>query len=57
MAGGSLVKFYNVVNGVLFCFLAEAMITVSASAVGIPFGIDYAVPEPHLGSVHPRLLG
>jgi purine-cytosine permease-like protein len=49
IAGGSLVKFYNVVNGVLFCFLAGAMITVSASAVGIPFGIEYAVPETTFG--------
>lgn len=45
IAGGSLVKFYNLINGVLFCFLAGAMVTVSASAVGIPFGIKYAVPE------------
>lgn len=45
IAGPNLVKFYNVVNGVLFCFLAGAMITVSASAVGVPFGIDYEVPE------------
>lgn len=49
IAGGSLVKFYNVVNGVLFCFLAGAMITVSASAVGIPFGIEYAVPATTFG--------
>ncbi|TWU32959.1 purine-cytosine permease family protein [Novipirellula artificiosorum] len=45
IAGGSLVKLYNVVNGVLFCFLAGAMVTVSASAVGVPFGIFYEVPE------------
>lgn len=45
IAGGSLVKLYNVVNGVLFCFLAGAMVTVSASAVGIPFDIFYEVPE------------
>ncbi len=45
IAGGSLVKIYNVVNGVLFCFLAGAMVTVSASAVGIPFGIFYKNPE------------
>ena len=30
---------YNVVNAILFCGLAGAMITVSASAVRIPFGI------------------
>src|SRR6056297_2527558 len=49
IAGGTLVKFYNVVNGVLFCFLAGAMVTVSASAVGIPFGTLYAVPEATFG--------
>ncbi|HYW81561.1 MAG TPA: hypothetical protein VE890_18395, partial [Thermoguttaceae bacterium] len=38
IAGGWLVKLYNVVNGVLFCFLAGAMVTVSASAIGVPFG-------------------
>lgn len=45
IAGSGLVKLYNLVNGILFCFLAGAMVTVSASAVGIPFGINYAVPE------------
>ncbi len=47
IAGGSLVKFYNLVNGLLFCFLAGAMVTVSASAVGVPFGIAFDVP-PHM---------
>ena len=49
IAGGSLVKFYNAVNGLLFCFLAGAMVTVSASAVGIPFDIYYEVPEAVFG--------
>ncbi len=49
IAGGSLVKFYNVVNGLLFCFLAGAMVTVSASAVGVPFGIMYEVPDATFG--------
>lgn len=53
IAGGSLVKFYNLVNGLLFCFLAGAMITVSASAVGIPFGIDYEVPIETFGLGRP----
>ncbi len=44
IAGGSMVKAYNLVNGILFCFLAGAMVTVSASAIGVPFGIYYAVP-------------
>lgn len=49
IAGGSLVKFYNLVNGLLFCFLAGAMVTVSASAVGVPFNIFYAAPEEMFG--------
>lgn len=49
IAGGSLVKFYNLINGLLFCFLAGAMVTVSASAVGIPFDIIYSVPEATFG--------
>ncbi len=49
IAGGSLVKFYNLINGLLFCFLAGAMVTVSASAVGVPFKIFYEVPESVFG--------
>lgn len=40
ICGKNLVVFYNVLNGLLFCFLAGAMITVSATAVGIPFDMD-----------------
>lgn len=40
ITGPNLVKLYNVANGVLFCFLAGAMITVSATAVGVPFDIE-----------------
>ena len=53
IAGGSLVKFYNLVNGLLFCFLAGAMVTVSASAVGVPFGIAFEVPEAMFGFSNP----
>jgi len=49
IAGGNMVKIYNVVNGVLFCFLAGAMITVSASAIGVPFDIRLQVPEATFG--------
>lgn len=49
IAGSTLVKFYNLVNGLLFCFLAGAMVTVSASAVGVPFGIFFEVPESTFG--------
>ena len=49
IVGGSLVKFYNLVNGLLFCFLAGAMITVSASAVGVPLDITFDVPAAMFG--------
>ncbi len=39
IAGPVVTTIYNVVNAILFCGLAGAMITVSASAVRIPFGI------------------
>lgn len=53
IAGSSLVKFYNLLNGLLFCFLAGAMVTVSASAVGVPFGITFDVPNNMLGLSNP----
>ena len=53
IAGGSLVKFYNLINGLLFCFLAGAMVTVSASAVGVPFDITFDVPEAMFGLSNP----
>src|SRR5690606_35996454 len=31
---------YNLANGILFCFLAGSMITISATAVGIPFNME-----------------
>ncbi len=40
ICGTKLVVAYNLANGVLFCFLAGAMITVSATAVGIPFDME-----------------
>lgn len=39
IGGPSLTLAYNVLNAALFCVLAGCMITVSASAVRIPFGI------------------
>ena len=50
IAGKGLVKIYNLANGILFCFLAGAMITVSATAVGIPFDM----PMPSLGDWMPN---
>lgn len=49
IAGGNMVKIYNVTNGILFCFLAGAMITVSASAIGVPFDIRFSVPKETFG--------
>ncbi|WP_116106386.1 purine-cytosine permease family protein [Lewinella sp. IMCC34191] len=43
LCGPKLVKFYNVANGILFCFLAGSMITVSATAVGVP--LDMEMPQ------------
>ncbi len=37
ICGRRLVSIYNLSNGLLFCFLAGAMVTVSATAVGVPF--------------------
>jgi len=37
ICGRNLVVLYNLANGILFCFLAGAMVTVSATAVGVPF--------------------
>jgi len=39
VAGPATTTIYNVLNAFLFCILAGCMITVSASAVRIPFGI------------------
>ncbi len=45
ICGRNLVTLYNFFNGVLFCFLAGAMVTVSATAVGVPFGDRIAMPS------------
>lgn len=37
ITGRNLVTLYNLFNGILFCFLAGAMVTVSATAIGVPF--------------------
>ncbi|APY11659.1 hypothetical protein BWZ22_10585 [Seonamhaeicola sp. S2-3] len=50
ICGKKLVTGYNLANGVLFCFLAGAMITVSATAVGIPFDM----PMPKLTDTMPN---
>ena len=49
VCGKKLVIGYNLANGILFCFLAGAMITVSATAVGVPFNL----PMPKLTDTLP----
>ncbi len=43
IAGPGTIKLYSVINGILFCILAGAMITVSASAVRVFFDIPAQV--------------
>lgn len=50
ISGKNLVTVYNLANGILFCFLAGSMITVSATAVGIPFDM----PMPKLTDTMPN---
>ncbi len=42
ICGKRLTVAYNLVNALMFCFLAGSMIAVSATAVGIPFNIPMA---------------
>jgi purine-cytosine permease-like protein len=52
ICGKRLVTVYNLSNGLLFCFLAGAMITISATAVGIPFNMEM----PRLTDTMPNSL-
>lgn len=42
ICGSNLTTLYNLVNALMFCFLAGSMIAVSATAVGIPFNLPMA---------------
>jgi hypothetical protein len=53
ICGRKLVTLYNLANGVMFCFLAGAMITVSATAVGV--WIKFPMPE--LNDFYPNGMG
>jgi purine-cytosine permease-like protein len=53
ICGRKLVTLYNLANGVMFCFLAGAMVTVSATAVGV--WIEF--PMPRLDDVYPNSIG
>ena len=52
ICGTRLVLIYNLANGALFCILAGAMISVSATAVGLPF----SMPMPALNDWLPTSL-
>ncbi len=53
ICGRKLVTLYNLANGIMFCFLAGAMITVSATAVGVWFHFKM----PGLNDLYPNSIG
>ncbi|MEJ2240432.1 MAG: hypothetical protein P8X82_19245 [Gemmatimonadales bacterium] len=53
ITGPYLLFVYNIVNALMFCFLAGAMISVAATAVGIPFHIAM----PGLTDLYPNTAG
>jgi cytosine permease len=53
IAGPGLNVVYNLANAILYCILAGAMIAVSATAIGLAFGISI----PALDDVFPSSLG
>ena len=53
ICGRRLVTLYNLANGVMFCFLAGAMVTVAATAVGVWFRF----PMPGLADLYPNSVG
>jgi len=52
IAGSGLTTIYNLANAVLYCVLAGAMIAVSATAVGLGFGLE----TPALTDVYPNSI-
>jgi purine-cytosine permease-like protein len=53
ICGRNLVTLYNLANGIMFCFLAGSMITVSATALGVWFKF----PMPGLNDIYPNSAG
>lgn len=53
ICGLNLTRIYNLVNGLMFCFLAGSMIAVSSTAIGIPFNF----PMPKLTDMYPTSIG
>ena len=52
IAGPWLLFVYNLVNAAMFCFLAGSMISVAATAVGLPLGM----PMPGLADLYPTSI-
>lgn len=53
ICGRRLVTLYNLANGVMFCFLAGAMVTVNATTVGVLFDVRM----PGLNDLYPNSVG
>ena len=53
IAGPYLLFIYNIINALMFAFLAGAMISVSATAVGLPFNMKM----PGLNDFYPNSVG
>jgi purine-cytosine permease-like protein len=53
ICGRTLVTAYNLANGVMFCFLAGAMVTVNATAAGVWLNIAM----PGLNDLYPDSVG
>jgi len=49
ICGPALTFVYSIINALMFCFLAGAMIAVAATAVGLPFNM----PMPGLQDLYP----
>jgi purine-cytosine permease-like protein len=56
ICGKQLTHAYNLVNALMFCFLAGSMIAVSATAIGIPFDIPSAKLTDWLPSGLPWIM-
>ncbi|NDC87590.1 MAG: hypothetical protein EB075_02075, partial [Bacteroidetes bacterium] len=52
VVGPGLLVVYNIVNALMFCFLAGSMISVAATAVGLPFDM----PMPGLSDFYPTSM-
>lgn len=53
LTGPQLLLLYNLINALMFCFLAGSMISVAATAVGLPVNLKM----PGLNDMYPNSLG